>query len=226
MTRQRIFIAALAALLIALYFLLGLERYFSLDYAVQRRADLLQWRQAAPLVASLAYFGLYVLMALLSLPGAAILTLLGGALFGLGWGVILVSFASTIGATLAFLLSRFLFREGLQARFSKPLAAINRGVEKDGAMYLFTLRLVPLFPFFLINLLMGLTPLGVRRFYWVSQLGMLPGTVVYVNAGTALGSITGTSDLLSPALLFSFALLGVFPWIARALVRWVNGRRE
>jgi uncharacterized membrane protein YdjX (TVP38/TMEM64 family) len=154
----------------------------------------------------------------LSLPGAALLTLAGGAVFGLLWGVVIVSFASSIGATLAFLISRFLLRDWVQQRFGQRLQAIDEGVKREGAFYLFTLRLVPVFPFFLVNLLSGLTGMKARTFYWVSQLGMLAGTVVYVNAGTQLAKIDSLSGILSPGLLGSFALLGVFPLLARKIV--------
>ncbi|MEA3643732.1 MAG: FAD-dependent oxidoreductase, partial [Lamprobacter sp.] len=152
-------------------------------------------------------------------------TLAGGALFGFWQGLLLVSFASSIGATLAFLVARFLLRDTVQRRFGARLAALNRGIERDGAFYLFTLRLVPIFPFFIINLLMGLSSLRTWTFYWVSQVGMLAGTAVYVNAGTQLGNIDRVGDVLSPELLASFALLGVFPWLARAVLRVVQRRR-
>jgi pyruvate/2-oxoglutarate dehydrogenase complex dihydrolipoamide dehydrogenase (E3) component/uncharacterized membrane protein YdjX (TVP38/TMEM64 family) len=166
-----------------------------------------------------------VLVTALSLPGAAVMTLAMGALFGLLWGTLLVSFASSIGATLAFLASRFVLRDSVQQRFGDKLKAINDGVARDGALYLFTLRMVPLFPFFLINLLMGLTPMRARTFYWVSQLGMLAGTLVFVNAGTQLAQLQSLSGILSPGLLFSFALLGVFPMIANRFIQWLQRRR-
>jgi pyruvate/2-oxoglutarate dehydrogenase complex dihydrolipoamide dehydrogenase (E3) component/uncharacterized membrane protein YdjX (TVP38/TMEM64 family) len=161
----------------------------------------------------------------LSVPGAAVLTLAGGALFGLAWGTLLVSFASSLGALLAFLGARFLLRETVQARFGQRLQEIDRGVQRDGALYLFTLRLVPLVPFFVINLAMGLTRLPARTFYWVSQVGMFAGTIVYVNAGTQLANVTSVGGILSPALIGSFVLLAIFPWIARALVGLVQRRR-
>ncbi|MPM75767.1 hypothetical protein SDC9_122761 [bioreactor metagenome] len=161
------------------------------------------------------YFIIYVVATALSLPGAALLTLAGGAIFGLLWGTVIVSFASTLGATLAFLMSRFLLRDWVSQRFGQRLDAIDEGVKREGAFYLFTLRLVPVFPFFLINLLFGLTAMNARTFFWVSQIGMLAGTLVYVNAGTQLARLDSLSGILSPALLGSFALLGVFPLIAR-----------
>lgn len=158
-----------------------------------------------------AYMGIYIAVAALSLPGAAVLTLAGGGLFGLTVGTIAVSFASTIGATLACFISRFLLREWVQSKFGDKLVTINDGIEKEGAFYLFSLRLVPIFPFFIINLLMGLTRMRLFTFFWVSQIGMLAGTVVYVNAGKELAKIDSLSGILSPGVLISFAVLGLFP---------------
>jgi uncharacterized membrane protein YdjX (TVP38/TMEM64 family) len=158
---------------------------------------------------------IYILVTSLSLPGATVMTLAGGALFGLWVGTVVVSFASTIGATLASFVSRFLLRDWVQATFGDRLKTINEGVEKEGKFYLFTLRLIPAFPFFVINLVMGLTKMPLRTYYWVSQLGMLPATIVYVNAGKELARIQSLSVLLSPRLIFSFVLLGLFPFIVR-----------
>ncbi|MGA1328382.1 MAG: TVP38/TMEM64 family protein, partial [Rubrivivax sp.] len=179
--------------------------------------DALQARvQAQPLETAGAFFAVYVAATALSIPGAVILTLAAGAMFGLGWGLLLVSFASSVGALLAFLVARHLLREAVQARLGQALAPINEGVRRDGTLYLLTLRLVPVFPFWLINLLMGLTPMGAGRFYVVSQIGMLAGTAVYVNAGTQLAAIRSPGDIVSPALLGSFVLLGLFPLLAKA----------
>ncbi|MDX5364386.1 MAG: VTT domain-containing protein, partial [Pseudazoarcus pumilus] len=207
------------------FFALGLDRHLTLDALKQGQAGFAELYAAHPWKVLGAYFAAYVVMAALSLPGAAIMTIAAGTLFGLVTGTLLVSFASSIGATLAFLVSRFLLRDWVQGRFGDRLGAINRGVERDGPFYLFTLRLVPLFPFFLINLLMGLTPLRARTFYWVSQLGMLAGTAVYVNAGTQIGRIERLSDIVSPGLLASFALLGVFPLIARFVIERIRRKR-
>ena len=174
---------------------------------------------------ALIFFVAYVLVTALSLPGAVIMTLAAGALFGLGFGTLLVSFASSIGATLAFLASRYLLRDVIQARFGDRLKAINEGMAKDGTLYLFTLRLVPLFPFFLVNLLMGLTPIKTLSYYWISQLGMLAGTLVYVNAGTELAKINSLSVILSPGLVLSFALLGIFPLLAKQFLKFLRRRR-
>ena len=188
--------------------------------------DALQARvQAQPLATAAGFFAVYVAATALSIPGAVILTLAAGAMFGLGWGLLLVSFASSLGALLAFLVARHLLRDTLQARFGRALAPIDDGVRRDGTFYLLTLRLVPVFPFWLINLLMGLTPMGAGRFYVVSQLGMLAGTAVYVNAGTQLAAIGSPADILSPGLLGSFVLLGLFPLIAKAGVGWLARRK-
>jgi pyruvate/2-oxoglutarate dehydrogenase complex dihydrolipoamide dehydrogenase (E3) component/uncharacterized membrane protein YdjX (TVP38/TMEM64 family) len=193
----------------------------SLEGLKTNLSDLDAWRTAQPLRAAVLFFVVYVVVTAVSLPGATLLTLAGGALFGLWQGLLLVSFASTTGATLAMLAARFVLGQSVQRRFGERLNAINAGIAKDGAFYLFTLRLVPVFPFFLINLLMGLTQLPVRSFYWVSQLGMLPGTVVYVLAGTQLANIDSLAGIVSPGLLGSFALLGVFPLITKwVLAKW------
>ena len=206
---------AVLVLAVAAFFALGLSRYLSLEFIKSQQGQLEAWRAANPLVAALTFFGIYIATTALSLPGATILTLTAGAIFGLGWGSLIASFAASIGATLAFLISRVLLRDWVQARFGERLAAINDGVRKDGAFYLFTLRVVPLFPFFLINLAMGLTSIRALMFYGVSQLGMLPGTLVYVNAGTQLARIDKLGDVASPGVLASLALLGLFPLIAK-----------
>lgn len=210
---------------VAVFFALDLSAYLTLQGMQDALGEFSRWRDTSPYLVSGIFFFIYVTVTALSLPGAAILTLAAGALFGLGWGLVLVSFASSIGATLAFLVSRFILRDTVQQRFGGRLKTINTGVEREGAFYLFALRLVPLFPFFLINLLMGLTPLKTRTFYWVSQLGMLPGTAVYINAGTQLGSLESLGGIMSPSLLLSFALLGTFPLIAKKLLAVINRRR-
>ncbi len=222
--KKILLVAVIAALAIA-FFAFDLDRYLTLDALKQGQSEFAALRADSPWLVASAFFALYVVVTALSLPGAAIMTLAAGALFGLLTGLVLVSFASTIGATLAFLVSRYLLRDWVQTRFGAKLKAINQGIERDGAFYLFTLRLVPIFPFFLINLLMGLTPIRTGTFYWVSQVGMLAGTVVYVNAGTQLATIERLGDILSPALLLSFALLGVFPLIAKRIVEVVRKRR-
>ena len=222
---QRLLLALSILALIGTYFAFDLGNFLSLEHFKTQQAAIEEWRLANPLIAVGAYALSYIAVTALSLPGAAIMTLAGGAIFGLLWGTLIVSFASTIGATLAFLFSRFLLRDWVQARFGDKLRAINEGVTKDGALYLFSLRLVPLFPFFVINLVMALTTIRVRTFYWVSQIGMLAGTLVYVNAGTQLAQIDSLQDILSPGLLVSFALLGIFPLVAKKIVEFVKARK-
>jgi pyruvate/2-oxoglutarate dehydrogenase complex dihydrolipoamide dehydrogenase (E3) component/uncharacterized membrane protein YdjX (TVP38/TMEM64 family) len=222
---KRTLILATVVTLVAAYFWLGLDRYLTLAAVQDRLGDFEAIRQASPIATALGFFGLYVLATALSLPGAVILTLAAGALFGLAGGTLIVSFASSVGATLAFLASRYLLRDSVQARFGDRLKAINEGMAKDGALYLFTLRLIPVFPFFLVNLLMGLTPIRTGSYYWVSQLGMLAGTLVYVNAGTQLAQLSSLSGILSPGVLLSFVLLGVFPMIAKAALAFLQRRR-
>ncbi len=207
------------------FFMFDLGQYFTLDNLKEHQQTFERYYEQHMGPALFLYFIIYVVMAALSLPGAAVMTLAGGALFGLGAGVVVASFASSIGATLAFFVSRFLLRESVQSKFGEKLKAINEGVRKDGAFYLFTLRLVPIFPFFVINLVLGLTHIRALVFYIVSQLGMLPGTLVFVNAGTQLAKIESLQDILSPALIFSFVLLGVFPLIAKAFISFIKGRR-
>jgi len=189
----------------------------TLENLQARHQALLLYCQQAPRQSAALYFILYVLVTTLSLPGAALLTLLGGALFGLWPGILLVSFAATLGATLAMLVSRYLLRDWVQHRFAGQMRTVNDGVARDGAFYLFALRLMPLFPFFVVNLLAGVTRLGVWRYWWVSQLGMLPGAIVYLNAGHQLGQITSLHDILSPGVVFAFTLLGLLPLITRWL---------
>ena len=219
----------LVAALAAAYFGFGLSRYLSLDYLHASREALLAQREAHPLAFVATFLAIYVAVTAASLPGAAAMTLAAGALFGLGVGTLVVSFASAIGATLAFLVARFLLRDAVQRRLGSRIEAIDGGLAKDGAggeiFYLLTLRLVPLFPFFLVNLAMGLTAIRTRTFYWVSQVGMLAGTLVFVNAGTQLARIQTLRDAASPAVLGSLALLGVFPLVAKFLLAHVRGRK-
>jgi dihydrolipoamide dehydrogenase len=212
-------------LLVAVFFFFDLGQYLSLDYLKSQQAVLNQEVRDNPINAALIYFVTYIVITSLSLPGAAIMTLAGGAILGFWWGLFLVSFASTIGATLAMLVSRFIFREQVRNRFGEQLKRIDRGIEKDGAFYLFTLRLVPAFPFFIINLLMGLTSISIPVYFFVSQIGMLAGTMVYVNAGTQLAQIGSLSGILSPGLIASFVLLGLFPLIAKKSIDFVKANR-
>jgi pyruvate/2-oxoglutarate dehydrogenase complex dihydrolipoamide dehydrogenase (E3) component/uncharacterized membrane protein YdjX (TVP38/TMEM64 family) len=222
---RKILLLLVVLLGIVAFFAFGLDRYFSLGFLKESQASLAALREQQPLQLALGYFLVYVAVTALSLPGATIVTLAGGAIFGLGWGLLIVSFASSIGATLAFLTARFLLRDSVQSRFGQRLADMDKGIEKDGAFYLFTLRLIPVVPFFVINLLMGLTKMKAWTFYWVSQLGMLAGTAVYVNAGTQLGQLDSLQGILSPGLLGSFVLLGLFPLIARKVIEAVQKRK-
>lgn len=222
---KKISLLLFIALLVAGFFFFDLHQLLTLKGIKAGLEQFETWRSADPLLVGGAFFLFYVFVTGLSLPGAVLMTLVGGALFGLLWATVIVSFASSVGATLAFLVSRYLLRDSVQNRFGERIKAINEGVEKDGAFYLFTLRLVPLFPFFLINLLMGLTPMRAVTFYWISQLGMLAGTVVYINAGTQLAQLESLAGILSPELLSSFALLGIFPLLAKKIVAGVQRRR-
>jgi pyruvate/2-oxoglutarate dehydrogenase complex dihydrolipoamide dehydrogenase (E3) component/uncharacterized membrane protein YdjX (TVP38/TMEM64 family) len=225
MNKNKMLILAVVLTGIAAFFVFDLGRYFTLDFFKSQQTAIDAYVSANPLQAGLVFFLIYIAVTGLSLPGAAIMTLVAGAVFGLLWGTLIVSFASSIGATLAFLVSRFLLRDSIQSRFGDKLRAINSGVEKDGAFYLFTLRLVPAFPFFVINLVMGLTPLKTWTFYWVSQLGMFAGTLVYVNAGTEIAKIESLRGILSPGLILSFTLLGIFPLIAKSIVNVIRARK-
>lgn len=225
MNLKKLLVLIAAAAAVAAFFALDLGRFLSLGYLKQSQAAFAALYAEQPGLVIGGYFAAYVAATALSLPGAVILTLAGGAIFGFGVGLLVVSFASSLGATLAFLAARFVLRDSVQARFGQRLAEIDRGVQKDGAFYLFSLRLIPVVPFFVINLLMGLTRMRALTFYWVSQLGMLAGTAVYVNAGTQIAQIDSLRGILSPGLLGSFVLLGLFPLIARKAVEAVQKRK-
>ena len=217
-------IAGLAA--VAAFFYFDLGRYLTLEFlkgSQENFRDLYLHHQTAFII---GYILIYIAVAALSLPGAAVLTLAGGAVFGFWTGLVAVSFASTIGASIACLVSRFLLRDLVERRFGDKLSAINEGIAREGAFYLFSLRLVPVFPFFVINLAMGLSPIRISTFYWVSQLGMLPGTAVYVNAGKELGKINSLSGILSPGLIASFIILGIFPLAAKKAMSFVKAGRH
>lgn len=222
--KKAVLLTIIAALVVG-FFWFDLDRILTLDGLKAGLAKFEAWRAASPILVGGGFLLIYVAVTALSLPGAVVMTLAAGALFGLVWATIIVSFASSIGATLAFLVSRYLLRDSVQNRFGERLKPLNEGIRKEGAFYLFTLRLVPVFPFFLINLLMGLTPIRAVTFYWVSQVGMLAGTLVYANAGTQLARIDSLAGILSPGLLLSFALLGVFPLIAKKLLAVIKARR-
>lgn len=222
---KKVLVVALLAAVVGIFLALDVSRFLSLEALRAGQQDLAAFVGANAFLSIGGFFALYVLITALSIPGAAVMTLAAGAVFGLVTGTILVSFASSLGATLAFLLSRFLLRDYVEQKFKSASDRINRGIAAEGAYYLFTLRLVPLFPFFVVNLVMGVTRIKPLTFYWVSQLGMLAGTVVYVNAGTQLGQLEETADILSPGLIGSFILLGVFPLLAKKSVELIRRAR-
>lgn len=225
MSNSKKIVLGVIALLIGAFFLFDLGRFLELQ-VLKEQQETLNTLIAENLFVSLAlFFVIYVVVTALSLPGAAVMTLAGGALFGFGWGLLIISFASTIGATLAFLVARFLFRDTLKRRYAAYLKKIDDGIHRDGAFYLATLRLIPIFPFFVINIVLGLTGMKTWTYYWVSQLAMLPGTAVYVNAGTQLALIESMGDILSPELITSFVLLGIFPLIAKFVVGRIQRKR-
>ncbi|WP_421238899.1 FAD-dependent oxidoreductase [Aeromonas enteropelogenes] len=225
MTRARLLLLLVMGSLIGAFFAFDLGHYLSLSQLQARQESLALWVDRHFVAASLLFLVIYVLSTALSLPGASLLTLAGSAVFGVAWGLLLVSFASSLGATLAFLSARFLLRDWVSARFGDKLATFQAGMAKDGAFYLLSLRLIPIFPFFLVNLLMGLTPIRVSTYYWVSQLGMLPGTFVFVLAGSELATLTSTGNILSPGLMVALTLLGLMPWLMKKLAQTLALRR-
>ena len=220
-----ILLTATFSIVVALFFAFDLQQYLTLEYLKSSKSLFISYYEQNPMLVLGSYFLSYVVMTAFSLPGAVWMTLGGGAFFGLLTGTFVVSFASTIGATLAMLISRFLLRDWVQGRFKQQMKTINSGIQKDGGFYLFTLRLLPVVPFFVINMVMGLTPLRTSTFYWVSQLGMLPGTLVYVNAGSELAKIESLGDILSPTLIGSFVLLGIFPLLVKKLISIIETKR-
>ncbi|WP_319472138.1 TVP38/TMEM64 family protein [uncultured Pseudodesulfovibrio sp.] len=223
---KRILVVSVIICLIASYFFFDFDQYLSLEYikSSRERFQVLYAEHTFTVIA--VYFAVYVAATALALPAAAVLTLAGGALFGFMAGTVIVSFASSIGATVAFIVARYLLRDWVQGRFADKLRKINEGVERDGAFYLFTLRLIPIFPFFAINTVVALTPMRLFTYYWVSQVGMFPATLVYVNAGKELGRIDSFSGLLSPSLIISFAILGIFPLVMKKVLGWYQARRR
>jgi len=218
--KTKILLACVVLGLIAAFFIFDLNQYFNLEYLKEQRANLQELNADKPFLIAAAFFLAYVVITALALPAALLLTVSAGAIFGFIKGTLIVSFASTIGATIAFLLTRYLFHDSIQAKFGDRLETINKGIEREGAFYVFGLRLVPLFPFVMVNSLLALTKLKTWTYYWSSQLGMLAGTAVFVNAGTQLAEIQSLGDIASPKLLASFALLGVFPIIAKYALNW------
>lgn len=224
--KTKLILVAVVAVLILSFFVFDLGQYLSFDYLKSQKEALNQFYLDKPVLVIAVFFLVYVTMAALALPAATILTLAGGAIFGFTTGFIVVSFASSIGATIAFLLTRYLFHDAIQTKFGDRLTALNTGIEKEGAFYVFGLRLVPLFPFVVVNSVLALTKLKTWTFYWSSQIGMLAGTAVYVNAGTELASINSLSDIANPKLLISFALLGVFPIIAKYALAFLKRNKN
>ena len=217
---QKIAVVVLVCVAVALFWMFDLGQYLTLSYLKASQVKFTALYEGNRILVISIYMLIYILVTALSLPGAAVMTLAGGGLFGLWVGVLVVSFASTIGATLACLVSRFLLRDWVQNKFGDKLGAVNKGIKEEGNFYLFTLRLVPIFPFFVINLVMGLTKMPLLSYYWISQVGMLPGTIVYVNAGKELAKIESLSGILSPGLITSFVILGIFPIIVKKLLGW------
>ena len=226
MYKIKISIIAMIVVAICSYYYFNLGKFLSLEY-VQSHLDFMKvYKQQHFEVFAAIFFLTYILVAALSIPGALILTITSGALFGLFWGIIISSFASSIGATLAFFASRLILREWVQNKYRDYLVPINKGIEKEGAFYLFSIRMIPLFPFFVTNLLMGLTSISVSSFYLVSQIGMFLGTIVYVNAGTELSKVTSLSGLLSTPILLSFAFLGMLPLVTKYIVSFIRQRNH
>ena len=225
MRGSRLLLVLVMGCLIGAFFAFDLGHYLSLPQLQARQAELAALVDRHFVSAALLFVAVYVVSTALSLPGASLLTLAGSAVFGIVGGRLLVSFASSIGATLAFLSARFLLRDWVERRFGDKLASLQAGMKKEGALYLLSLRLIPIFPFFLVNLLMGLTPIRVSTYYWVSQLGMLPGTFVYVLAGSELGQLTSTGNILSPGLMVALTLLGLMPWLVKKLTTHLAQRR-
>ena len=220
----KIVLALILVSMIILFIVFDLDRFVTLSYIKESQARFQELATEHPLPVIASYMIIYILVTSLSLPGAAVLTLLGGALFGFWVGTLAVSFASTIGATLASFVSRFLLRDWVEKKLGDKITTVNHGIEREGAFYLFTLRLIPIFPFWAINLVMGLTKMPLRTFYWVSQLGMLPGTAVYINAGKELAKIDSLSSILSPSLIISFALLGILPITGKKAIHLYKNR--
>ena len=221
----RLLVLVVIAAAVGAFFASGAYRYFGFEHIKAQQATIEGWYRAHPAQTAAGFFLLYVTVTSLSIPGAAVLTLVAGAIFGLGLGALLVSFAAATGATIAFLISRFVLRDWVRSRYGATLERIDRGIQKEGALYLFTLRLIPAVPYFLINLVLGVTAMRAWTFYWVSQIGMLPGTLVYSNAGTRLAAIESPSGILSPGVIGAFVLLGIFPLIAKKAIDAFKARR-
>lgn len=226
MTKSKAFLLTFIVILITAFFIFDLEDYFTLEFLKSKQAVIDAYYRSNPVKTGLIYVFIYIAVTSISLPTSAIMTLTGGAIFGLLWGTMLASIASTSGAVIAFLSSRFVFRDAIQKRFSDKLTSVNKGIEKDGAVYLFTMRLVPIFPYFIINPVMGLTPIRTITFSFITLIGMLPASIVFVNAGTQIARITQPGDVMSPELIASLVLLGIFPLLANKAVSLIRASRD
>lgn len=226
MNKKKLTLVVLFVTAVALFFVLDLGQYLNLAYIKSKQAVIDDYYAQNPIKTGLIFFISYILITGVSLPGAGIMTLAGGAIFGVVWGTVLVSFGSVFGATIAFLIARYLFHDYVQEHFAKYLGPINRGIKKEGDLYLFTIRVVPIFPFFIVNNLMALTPIKTLNFALVSQIGMLIPTIIFVNAGTQLARIESPGDVLSPELIFSFLLLGVFPIAAKKTLMFIKKKQN
>lgn len=224
MDRKKIFVLILVSTLIILFFIFDLGKFLTFEYIQNSQESFSQYYEQNKILTIILFFVIYVLVAALSIPGAAIMTVLAGALFGLIIGVLVVSFASTIGATIAMLFSRYVFSQSVEKKFPEFSKKINKGVDEEGAFYLFSIRLVPIIPFFVVNLAMGLTKINIWTFFWVSQLGMFLGTIIYVNAGSELSKISSLDGILSPTLLFAFVLIGILPLALKYVVNKIQNR--
>lgn len=226
MNKKKIALISLFITVVTLFFVLDLDQYLNLAFIKSQQQVINDYFALNPIKTGLIFFISYVLITGVSLPGAGIMTLAGGAIFGVVWGTILVSFGSVFGATIAFLIARYLFHDYVQEHFGKYLKPINRGIKKEGDLYLFTIRVVPIFPFFIVNTLMALTPIKTLNFALVSQVGMLIPTIIFVNAGTQLARIESPGDVLSLELIFSFVLLGLFPFIAKKTLAYIKKKQN
>ncbi|MBT4836269.1 MAG: TVP38/TMEM64 family protein [Methylococcales bacterium] len=221
---RKIVVLFLIAVSIAFFIAFDIKQYLTLEFIQSQQTTINEYTQNNFITSAITFFIIYVITTAFSLPGAVVLTLFGGAIFGLLWGTLIISFASTIGATIAFLISRFILGKTIQHKFASNLKTINEGIEKEGAIYLLTLRLIPAFPFFIINLLMGLTKIKTFTYYWVSQIGMLAGTLVYVYAGQQFSTLTNLSGIMTPKIILAFVLLASFPFLARKLIEIIKKR--
>lgn len=226
MNKKKLALIIVFIIAVGLFFTLDIGQYLNLAYIKSKQEAINNYYVMNPVQTGLIFFISYILITGISLPGAGIMTLAGGAIFGLTWGTVLVSFGSVFGATIAFLIARYLFHDYIQKKFSKQLEPINRGIRKEGDLYLFTIRFIPIFPFFIVNTLMALTPIKTLNFALVSQIGMLIPTMIFVNAGTQLAKIESPGDVLSPELILSFVLLGLFPLLAKKIIVFIRRKQD